>query len=158
MGKEIERKFLVSSDRYKEGANAAYFKQGYICSDINHVVRIRVNGQKAFITIKGELKGTARAEYEYSIPVNDALEMLETLCEKPLIEKTRFKVDYKGFLWEVDEFYGDNEGLIIAEIELKEENTEFPKPDWLGEEVTQDMRYYNSNLAKNPYRAWKEEK
>lgn len=156
MGKEIERKFLVVNDRYKEGAKRIYCRQGYICSDVKHIVRVRVNDQKAFITIKGELEGIARAEYEYSIPVSDAEEMLEMLCKKPLIEKTRFKVGHKGFLWEVDEFYGDNEGLVIAEIEIKEEKIEFPKPEWLGEEVTQDMRYYNSNLIKNPYKNWKQ--
>ena len=155
MGKEIERKFLVFSDRYKEESKGIYCKQGYICSDPKRIVRVRINNQKAYITIKGELKGATRPEYEYPIPVNDAEEMLDMLCEKPLIEKARYKVDYKGFLWEIDEFYGENDGLILAEIEIDNESCNFPKPEWVGEEVTQDMRYYNSNLIKNPYKNWK---
>ncbi|MGE5329710.1 MAG: CYTH domain-containing protein [Deltaproteobacteria bacterium] len=155
MAKEIERKFRVLSDKYKENLNGVYCKQGYISTDLKRIVRVRINDQKAYITVKGELRGSTRAEYEYPIPVNDAEEMLEMLCKKPLIEKIRYKIDYKGFLWEVDEFYGENEGLIIAEIELDEEGTDFPKPEWLGKEVTDDMRYYNSNLIKSPYKDWK---
>jgi len=154
MAKEIERKYLVLNDKYKENLNGIYCKQGYISIDPKRIVRVRINDQNAYITVKGELKGITRAEYEYSIPVNDAEEMLERLCYKPLVEKRRYKVGYKGFLWEVDEFYGDNEGLVIAEIELDKEGTDFPKPEWLGKEVTQDMRYYNSNLIKNPFKNW----
>jgi len=154
MGKEIERKFLVLSDKFRDNFEGTLYKQGYISSDPQHIVRVRITAKEAYITLKGELKGVTRAEYEYPIPVNDANEILDILCEKPLIEKTRYKVDYKGFLWEIDVFHGDNEGLVIAEIELANEEVDFHKPEWLGVEVTQDMRYYNSNLIKNPYNNW----
>ena len=155
MGKEIERKFLVKNDSYKKASQAFLYRQGYICTDKERVVRIRVYDNKGFITIKGENVGISRAEYEYEIPYNDAEEIINNLCYKPIIEKIRCKFEFQGFVWEVDEFHGENEGLIVAEIELSDENQAFSKPAWVGEEVTDDHRYSNANLVKNPYKNWR---
>ncbi|MFZ5985562.1 MAG: CYTH domain-containing protein [Bacillota bacterium] len=154
MGKEIERKFIVNSDIYKQLSNGVFYKQGYLNSKMERTVRVRIYDNKSFITVKGEATGAVRREYEYEIPVDDANEMLDFLCEKPVIEKTRYKYVYEGFTWEIDVFLGDNEGLVIAEIELEDENTHFKKPCWVGEEVTGDPKYFNSNLIKNPYKHW----
>jgi CYTH domain-containing protein len=154
MGKEIERKFLVKSDTCKKMPNGILYKQGYLCSEAERVVRVRLIGHKAYITIKGKNVGAIRDEYEYEIAYKDAEEIIEKLCEKPIIEKIRYMKEYDGFTWEIDEFYGENEGLTIAEIELKSETEVFSKPDWVGEEVTDNPRYYNSNLIKNPYKNW----
>lgn len=154
MGKEIERKFLVINDKYKSSAEFMLHKQGYLSRIPEKVVRVRTDGKEGYITVKGERKGAFRKEYEYRIPIGDALEMLDTLCDKPLIEKKRYIAEYGGFKWEIDEFYGENEGLVIAEIELESEDACFSKPDWIGEEVTDDNRYYNSNLVSNPYSKW----
>jgi len=155
MPTEIERKFLVVSEDYKKFGQRIVIRQGFLSTEKERVVRVRVAGEKAYVTIKGISKGAVRAEFEYEIPGEDAQFMLDHLCRKPLIEKTRYKVYYEGFTWEVDEFYGDNEGLVVAEIELESEEQVFPKPEWLGEEVTSDPRYYNANLVKHPYREWK---
>ena len=155
MPTEIERKFLVVSEDYKKFGQPIVIRQGFLSTEKERVVRVRVAGEKAYVTIKGISKGAVRAEFEYEIPGEDAQFMLDHLCRKPLIEKTRYKVYYEGFTWEVDEFYGDNEGLVVAEIELESEEQVFPKPEWLGEEVTSDPRYYNANLVKHPYREWK---
>jgi len=152
---EIERKFLVKNHDWKKNAESRVFRQGYLCNDNEKTVRVRVAGETAFITIKGKAQHISRAEFEYSIPVEDALYMLHTLCEKPLIEKTRYYVPYKGLMWEVDEFEGDNSGLVIAEVELTNEHQEVPLPSWVGNEVTGDERYYNANLVRNPYKNWK---
>ncbi len=155
MAKEIERKFLVKNDEYKREAEKRLIRQGFLSNRKEAVVRIRIMNENACITIKGPSKGSTRLEYEYIIPLEDAHELLELLCERPLIEKYRYIVKFKGFTWEVDEFMGENEGLVVAEIELKNEKQDFPIPEWLGNEVTGDPRYYNANLIKNPYVNWK---
>lgn len=155
MGVEIEKKFLLKNDSWRKDATGELYRQGYITSS-PVVVRIRTAGAKGFITIKGQLKNISRAEYEYGIPLEDANEMLDALCEKPLISKTRYQVFYAGRKWEIDEFYGENQGLILAEVEIENENDKVEIPDWIGEEVTHDRRYYNSNLVKNPYKNWVE--
>jgi adenylate cyclase len=154
MPEEIERKFLVSDNAYRISAEPLYIHQGFLSTDKDRVVRIRIAGDEAFLTIKGITQGISRAEFEYRIPVADAESMLKHLCLKPTIEKYRFKIDFKGNTWEVDEFLGENEGLVIAEIELKHEGQEFTKPAWVGEEVSHDLRYYNANLVKHPYKYW----
>lgn len=156
MNREIERKFRVVDDLYKSGSTSCLYKQGYLCTDKERTVRIRIAGEKGYITIKGHTTGCSRAEYEYEIPAADAASMLDTLCVKPLIEKIRYRcTGPDGKVWEVDEFLGENEGLVVAEIELADENEPFARPAWLGEEVTGDMRYYNSYLSQNPYKGWK---
>jgi adenylate cyclase len=155
MAQEIERKFLVKDGRYRQLGAYLHIHQGFLSTEKERVVRVRIHGKKAFLTIKGISKGIARAEYEYKIPMADAKYMLENLCIKPTIEKYRYNVNIEGFAWEIDEFTGENEGLIIAEIELKSDDQAFPKPEWIGEEVTGDVRYYNANLVKNPYKSWK---
>jgi len=155
MPKEIERKFLVRSDAYRTLGTAEHLCQGFLSTAKERVVRVRISGDKAFITIKGISAGATRAEFEYEIPVSDAHVLLDNLCEKPLVEKMRFSVPFKGYTWVVDEFYGENEGLVIAEIELPSEDAPFEMPEWIGEEVTYDPRYYNSNLVKLPFKSWK---
>lgn len=150
---EIERKFLVTRDDWPR-ENGARYRQGYLNSDKARSVRVRVGKGKGYLTIKGETRGATRQEFEYEIPVAEADALLDGLCERPLIEKVRYEVVYGGLTWEVDEFYGDNEGLVIAEVELTSEEQMFEKPDWVGQEVTGDARYYNVNLAKWPYKAW----
>ena len=153
MGKEIERKFLVDGDAWRESEGTLY-RQGYLSTVKERTVRIRVAGDKAMITIKGVTQGATRSEYEYGIPLGDAEEMLDTLCEKPLVEKRRHKVEAEGLTWEVDEFLGDNAGLILAEVELEDEQQKFERPSWIGREVTDDVRYFNANLVRHPYREW----
>lgn len=152
MPKEIERKFLVKNDAWRTTSGTNY-RQGYLSSVKERTVRVRVIENKGFLTIKGIAVGATRLEFEYEIPRRDA-DILLGICEQPLIEKKRYRVEHKGFIWEVDEFFGDNQGLIIAELELESEDQEFPRPDWAGEEVTGDSRYFNSNLIKNPFTAW----
>ncbi|MDP8241329.1 MAG: CYTH domain-containing protein [Candidatus Hatepunaea meridiana] len=154
MSIEIERKFLVKSDAWRKDAKGNRIRQGYISTDKQSTVRVRTVDNKGYLTIKGISIGISRAEYEYEIPLKDADEMLSTLCVYSIIEKTRYKIDYGGLVWEVDEFEGDNLGLIVAEVELTDENQEVELPDWIGGEVTGDPRYFNSNLAKCPYREW----
>ncbi len=152
MGKEIERKFRVIKDTWRNVKGTRY-RQGYLNSAKERNVRVRTMEDKAYLTIKGIAIGASRMEFEYEIPFQDANELLE-ICEKPLIEKTRYKVQEGGFVWEVDEFFRENQGLIVAEVELESEDQEFPKPDWVRDEVTGDPRYFNSNLIKNPYTNW----
>jgi len=154
MGKEIERKFLITGDKWKELAKGVTYRQGYLSTVKERVVRVRTIGNKGYLTIKGITVGATRLEYEYDIPREDADEMLTELCEKPLVEKNRYKIEYEGLIWELDEFFGDNEGLILAEVELTHESQSFEKPGWIGEEVTGDPKYFNSNLTKNPYTKW----
>lgn len=156
MALEIERKFLVNGEFRSEAVEATRIVQGYLCSAPGRTVRIRTRGSKAYLTIKGSAgpTGFSRYEWEKEIPVEDAEELLR-LCEPSLIEKTRFIIKQGDHLFEVDEFYGDNAGLIIAEVELKSEDEPFEKPVWLGEEVTGDPRYYNSYLSGNPYSRWR---
>lgn len=152
MAIEIERKFLVKGNAWRS-APLTYFSQGYLNSDKARTVRVRIAGEQAFLTVKGLSQGASRTEFEYRIPMADAQQLL-SLCEQPLIEKHRYHIPYGGFVWEVDEFLGDNLGLIVAEIELPHEDTSFAKPEWIGEEVTGDSRYYNSSLVKVPFARW----
>lgn len=154
MGTEIERKFLLSSDAWRAGAKGTMYRQGYLNSAKERTVRIRTVGDKAFLTIKGVTVGATRAEYEYPIPFDECNAMLDTLAEKPLIEKKRYRISHGGLTWEIDEFFGDNRGLVVAEVELRSEGQAFDRPDWVGEEVTRDPRYFNSNLIKHPYTRW----
>ena len=150
MGIEIERKFLLVGNGWKNQTVGNTIRQGYLSSDHARVVRIRIVNDEAFITIKSSTNGIFRNEWEYPIPIRDAEDMLENLCLRPLIEKKRYCVTYEGMTWEIDEFFGENEGLLIAEIELESENQIFSKPKWVGKEVTDDPRYYNTNLMRNP--------
>ena len=154
MGTEIERKFLLTGDEWRSLAKGTAYRQGYLNSQKERTVRVRTIDDKGFLTIKGISVGATRMEFEYEIPVEDARVLLDELCEKPLIEKNRYKIDYAGFTWEVDEFFGENQGLVVAEIELASEDQQFEKPDWVGEEVSGDPRYFNSNLIKEPYSRW----
>lgn len=152
MATEIERKFLVKGDGWRSLGVGEIYRQGYIANNNGRTVRVRVVGEQGYLTIKGSTTGMKRAEFEYKIPVEDAQELLETLCDRPLIEKTRYKILMGDLIWEVDEFWGENQGLILAEVELETEYQNIDIPDWIGEEVTSDPRYYNSNLVKNPFK------
>ena len=154
MAKEIERKFLVKDDAWRALAQDTHYRQGYLNSVKERTVRIRTINDKAFLTIKGPTIGVTRQEYEYEIPHADCVQMLEHLAEKPIIEKNRYKIPHEGLIWEIDEFLGVNAGLIVAEVELSDENQVFNKPEWIGEEISADPRYFNSNLVKNPYTTW----
>lgn len=151
---EIERKFLLKSDKWKKLGKPKFYQQGYLLIDKSKTIRIRTIDNEGFLTIKGETVGIRRSEFEYEIPVSDAKFMLENLCEKPIIEKFRTKIFVDELVWEVDEFLGENKGLIITEVELKNENQKIQLPDWVGEEVTGDHRYNNSSLVKNPFNQW----
>ena len=153
MGKEIERKFLVLNDTFKKSGSGTLFRQGYLNSQKERVVRVRTMGSKAVFTVKGITVGATRLEFEYDIPFDDCQELLQ-LCEQPLIEKTRYKVSHEGLVWEIDEFHGVNDGLTIAEVELESEDQAYVKPDWAGEEVTGKPEYYNSNLIAKPFSTW----
>ncbi|QOY51069.1 CYTH domain-containing protein [Candidatus Sulfurimonas baltica] len=155
MGLEIERKFLIDIDKVENLQNGYEIKQGYIQTKDKTTVRVRVRGDEAFITIKGKNVGASRVEFEYSIPLDDANEMLEKLCLKPFIDKKRYLVEHKNHTWEIDVFYNENEGLIVAEVELEDENESVELPEWVVKEVTGDARYYNSNLLENPFSKWK---
>lgn len=154
MGVEIERKFLPRGDAWKGLGEPVFFRQGYLSSHKDRVVRVRIEGDRAVMTIKGRNVGATRGEWEYPIPMADAVELLDRLCEQPLIEKYRRRIDFAGNVWEVDEFLGANAGLVVAEIELQSEDQRFDKPEWIGDEVTEDLRYLNSSLIKHPYSAW----
>lgn len=154
MGKEIERKFLVAGDEWRKLAEGTHYKQGYLNSQKERVVRVRTIDDAGFMTVKGITEGATRLEYEYEIPASDADELLDLLCEQPIIDKHRYKIAIGEFVWEIDEFHGENEGLTVAEIELLSEDQEFNVPEWIGKEVTGDPRYYNSNLIANPYTKW----
>lgn len=153
MGREIERKFLVTGEGWKS-ADGEMYRQGYLSTAKERTVRVRIEGERAVITVKGITEGVSRREYEYEVPVEDAAEMLDHLCERPLIEKRRRKIEHGGLIWEVDEFFGENEGLVIAEVELEDAGQAIERPEWLGEEVSDDPRYYNTNLVKKPYSTW----
>jgi adenylate cyclase len=154
MGTEIERKFLVRGDAWRSLAKGTRYRQGYLNSAQERTVRLRTAEDRAFLTIKGISAGATRAEYEYPIPLEDGNAMLDTLVEKPIIEKTRYKIQREGLTWEVDEFYGENQGLIVAEVELASEDQAIVKPEWVGIEVTGDPRFYNANLIRHPYTRW----
>ena len=155
MGKERELKFLVVSNEWKQSSQGNRYLQGYLSADKNRTVRVRIVEDSAFLTIKGLKVGDTAPEYEYLIPVEDANEMLKTLCLNHPIEKTRYRVPHGDLIWEVDEFHGKNQGLVLAEIELQPGQEVNDKPEWVGEEVTKDPRYFNSSLAQNPYTTWK---
>ena len=155
VGKEIERKFLVNQNLWKPTNGGTHFKQGYLNSQKERVVRVRIEGDRAKLTIKGQNNGLTRAEFEYSLPVEDAALLLDNLCEQPLIDKHRHRETIGGKVWEIDVFHGENEGLVVAEIELASEDEGFELPAWAVKEVSSDPRYFNSNLLKNSYRSWK---
>ena len=157
MGVEIERKYLVIGDSWRALATGVAYRQGYLASGNHRTVRVRTVDKAGYITIKGATQGIARAEYEYAIPFQDAIEMLDTLCDHPLIEKMRYRIAIGDLLWEVDEFAGENQGLIMAEVELSDPEQTIQLPNWIGKEVSHDSRYYNSNLAKYPYTQWQEQ-
>lgn len=154
MSVEIERKFLVRSDAWKALAQGVAMRQGYLSTHPDRTVRVRIEGEIATLTIKGRTQGFSRGEWEYEIPLANAEALLNDICERPLIEKTRTRIVHEDMVWEVDEFFGDNLGLVVAEIELESETQTFARPDWLGEEVTGDARYFNSSLLKRPYTSW----
>jgi CYTH domain-containing protein len=154
MGIEIERKFLVQGDAWRRLAPGTLYRQGYIMSGAGRTVRVRIAGDQGFLTIKSKPEGIARSEFEYAIPLADAAELLDHLCDRPLIEKYRHKIAIDDLVWEVDEFLGDNQGLILAEVELEHADQAIALPDWIAQEVTQDARYYNSNLVKHPFSRW----
>lgn len=155
MATEIERKFLTKNSSWKDLANEGmHYSQGYLVGSSNASVRVRIQGKRAFLNIKSATIDITRQEFEYEIPLTEATEMLETLCEKPLIDKTRYLLKNENHTWEIDIFSGDNEGLIVAEIELTDKDEYFEKPDWLGDEVSDDPRYYNVSLVKHPFKDW----
>jgi len=155
MAKEIERKFLVTSEAWRRHIRKAVaYRQGYMANNEKVSVRVRISDDDARLNIKSATLGVYRLEYEYSLPLNDAQQMLDELCMRPLIEKTRYYVDDAGHTWEVDVFEGDNAGLVVAELELDDEDAPYTRPDWVGEEVSDDPRYYNVCLVEHPYKDW----
>lgn len=154
MATEIERKFLVSGDDWRHGARCRRIRQGYLSDAPERSVRVRIVGNEAWLTIKGQTTGYSRVEFEYPLPATDALRLLETLCLQPIIDKTRHELRHGAHLWEVDEFHGANAGLVIAEIELSAEDEHFDRPPWLGAEVSDDPRYFNASLARRPFKDW----
>lgn len=154
MAQEIERKYLLNSDQWKSLAEGIHYRQGYLSTVKERTVRVRTIGEKGYLTIKGPTAGISRLEFEYEIPTNDAYELLDELCEKPIIEKHRYKISYGGLVWEVDEFHGVNEGLVIAEVELESADQAIDLPAWVGEEVSGDPQYFNANLVNNPFTNW----
>lgn len=159
MGQEIERKFLVTGDGWRTNIGAHY-RQGYLNLDKARTVRVRTvhylasGEQHGYLTIKGKSVGASRTEYEYEISVVDAHELLDQLCHRPLIEKVRHRIPQGALTWEIDEFLGENSGLVVAEIELSHADQPFEQPDWLGQEVTADPRYFNSSLVEHPFAQW----
>lgn len=156
MGVEIERKFLVNDPSWRQSASSGMsFRQGYLCLDPERTVRVRCEGTQGKLTIKGKSRGISRLEFEYDIPFADAEVMLRALCLGSVIEKTRYQVTFKSHTWEIDVFAGDNTGLVVAELELQHEDEPFATPPWLGEEVSDNPRYLNANLAVTPYQRWR---
>lgn len=155
MAREVERKFLVVGTDWKSGAVGVPFRQGYLSTVKERTVRVRTEGDRAVLTIKGLTVGISRSEFEYPIPVADANRLLDELCERPLIEKTRYTVASGRHTWEIDEFHGDNAGLVVAEIELAGEDDVFTRPPWVGREVSDDPRYFNASLIRHPYATWR---
>jgi adenylate cyclase len=160
MGVEIERKFLIREgheNQWRGDATGTQYVQGYLCRERGRTVRVRIAGEKATITIKGEVRGISRAEFEYAIPSTDAHALI-SLCDGPVIEKTRHLIPHHGLVWEVDVFHGKNDGLIVAEIELQDEHQKIEIPEWAGKEVSGDRRYYNSSLTFHPFCEWGDHK
>lgn len=156
MSQEIERKFLVTGEGWRSLASPVTYRQGYLSLDKERTVRVRTVGERAYMCVKGITQGCTRLEFEYEIPLADALEMLEKLAIRPIIVKNRTKAAIEGRVWEIDEFFGENEGLIVAEVELPDEGALLVKPDWVGREVSDDPRYYNACLQSAPFRSWPE--
>jgi CYTH domain-containing protein len=156
MATEIERKFLVKGEEWRSLGTGTIYRQGYLSTKQGCSVRVRLVGNQGYLTIKGLTEGFSRAEYEYPIPAEDAQEMLDILCEGPLIEKTRYKIEFAGLTWEVDEFAAENQGLIVAEVELTDAKQIIELPNWVGNEVSDDPRYYNVNLTQHPFNRWSE--
>ncbi len=154
MALEIERKFLVRDTGIIDTLPGERLTQGYLSHDKNATVRVRIAGDNAWLTIKGKTEGATRSEFEYTIPVGEARTMLDELCGQGVIDKTRYRLPQGELCWEIDVFHGDNDGLTVAEIELPSEDTDFDKPAWLGDEVTGEVRYYNSALSTLPYKDW----
>ena len=154
MGKEIARTFLVDGDVWRSLGHGTRYRQGYLSTVKERTVRVRTIADKGYLTVKGVSEGIARSEFEYEIPIDDANALLDQLCERPLIEKDRYKIPLGNHVWEVDEFFGENAGLIMAEVELESEDQAFDTPNWIGREVSDDPRYFNANLITNPYRNW----
>lgn len=154
MGLEIERKFLLAGEDWRALGTPVLLRQGYLSSDPDRTVRVRVEGGAGMLTIKGRSSGAVRGEWEYPIPLDEANELLNRLCLQPLIEKFRSRIAYGRHVWEVDEFLGANAGLVVAEIELGAEDESFDKPAWVGQEVSADRRYFNSSLVSLPYSRW----
>ena len=154
MGIEIERKFLIATEDWRGLAEGLDYRQGYLSTAKERTVRIRTIGAQGFLTIKGISIGATRTEFEYEIPVDDAHELLDELCLRPLIEKRRHRVPFGGLIWEIDEFFGENHGLIVAEVELTSEDQDVDLPPWIGEEVTGDPRFFNSSLVERPFSTW----
>lgn len=154
MATEIEHKYLVKTELWTPASAGVLYRQGYLSSVKERVVRVRIAGEHGFLTVKGLTVGISRSEFEYPIPIADAAAMLDNLCEKPLIEKTRYRETFDSHIWEVDEFHGDNDGLVVAEVELASAEERVALPPWVGAEVSSDPRYFNSNLAVNPYKNW----
>ena len=155
MAIEIERKFLVRDDSWRTGADSGvFYSQGYLSTDPQRCVRVRIAGQRAWLNIKSAVSTLRRLEYEYEIPPGDARELLHSACVQPAVEKTRYHVAHQGHVWELDVFAGANTGLVVAELELADEQEPFARPAWLGQEVSDDPRYYNMNLAQMPYTQW----
>jgi len=157
MAVEIERKFLVDPARWKPQGAGVLYRQGYLSTARERVVRVLIAGSKAFSIIKGLTENISRLEFEYPVPLADAAVLLDRLCQRPLIEKTRYQQRVGDHDWSVDLFPGDNDGLILAEIELSSEAETFGRPPWVGQEVSADPRYYNANLSTNPFKAWRPE-
>lgn len=155
MATEIERKFLVDHEKWKKLKKPAgiHYQQGYLLDELKCTIRVRLAGSRGYVTIKGANSGISRKEFEYRIPADDASELIRSFAGSS-VEKIRYRIRFRGKLWEIDEFMGDNKGLIMAEIELKTESEEFEKPGWITNEVSDNHRYYNSNLAKHPYKNW----
>lgn len=154
MAWEIERKFRVRNEGWRQRVSGSLYRQGYLSVDPQRTVRVRVTGGRGTLTVKGISRGAKRREYEYEIPVAEAEAMLANLCVPPLITKTRYRVREADLVWEVDVFSGENEGLVLAELELKRNGQEFPLPSWVGEEVSADPRYFNVNLVSYPFKRW----
>ncbi|MHB8709761.1 MAG: CYTH domain-containing protein [Desulfuromonadales bacterium] len=151
---EIERKFLLKNNAWRNGATGILYRQGYLCTDPERTVRVRLGGGTAILAIKGAGDGIARPEFEYPIPAAEAALLLDSLCLHPLVEKYRYRVPFAGLTWEIDEFLGANAGLLLAEVELEQVDEAVPLPPWIGREVTGDHRYYNAWLARHPFTTW----
>ena len=154
MAKEIERKFLIDLEKIGSLEDGTAIRQGYIATADKTVVRVRLAGERAYLTLKGENVGVTRTEFEYEIPADDAQEIITVLCNGPVVEKTRYLIVNAGHTWEVDIFHGDNDGLVVAEIELSSEDEAFELPHWATKEVSGDVSYYNSSLLENPFKNW----